>query len=374
MRRQEKLLLQGCGDRKEWLEEWWYLLGKRSLCWWWEEGNKLAVHVRYDISSSNLHGRESIFCCTRREDRWKSVGAMTSFISLVQPISPEPPSCGILQGLCWISPSSFVKSELQEGLQDIYLSDDLALLEEYFRLTSWSHWALSSFLLKISFILRKFCHPCEPFYHLQGWIVCAITLMSAVACIATLEERVRCATYFEKVLITSDHQGILYQWNTKVCVIFFAPNSPCYYCSLPIFWKSKQWANDCYALCMSLQQPCPLYQQLLSMGGGVIQGNSCDWSLIHLLFIPLQEATCVKIHDGISSVPINVLEASNQGKEIWIGFSDGSLAIMNIAKTTIGIPWKGHPSGVSCLVAMTNSVWSGDHYVLNYFALPSSLV
>jgi hypothetical protein len=37
-----------------------------------------------------------------------------------------------------------------------------------------------------------------------------------VACIATLQERVRCATYTGKFLFTSDPKGVIYQWDTGV--------------------------------------------------------------------------------------------------------------------------------------------------------------
>lgn len=40
---------------------------------------------------------------------------------------------------------------------------------------------------------------------------------AAVACIATLQERVRCAAYNGKLLFTSDHKGVLHLWNTGVC-------------------------------------------------------------------------------------------------------------------------------------------------------------
>lgn len=78
----------------------------------------------------------------------------------------------------------------------------------------------------------------------------------------------------------------------------------------------------------------------------------------------LQDATNRKFHDGIG-VPINVLEGANGGNDVWLGFSDGDIAIMTIEKRNVGTRWKAHPGGVSCIVAMTNSVWSGDFHVLS---------
>lgn len=86
----------------------------------------------------------------------------------------------------------------------------------------------------------------------------------------------------------------------------------------------------------------------------------------------MQAAKSEKFHDGFG-LPINVLQSANDGKDIWIGFSDGDIAIMNIEKKVVGTRWKGHPGGVSCIVAMTNSVWSGDHYVLDHFPLYCSM-
>ncbi|KAG0571849.1 hypothetical protein KC19_VG048100 [Ceratodon purpureus] len=106
-----------------------------------------------------------------------------------------------------------------------------------------------------------------------------------VACIATLQERVRCATYTGKLLFTSDHKGVLYQWN-------------------------------------------------------------------------VDDATNVIFHDGLG-IPINVIQGANRGNDIWLGFSNGEIAIINIENKTVGTRWKAHPGGVSCIVAMINSVWSG---------------
>jgi len=77
----------------------------------------------------------------------------------------------------------------------------------------------------------------------------------------------------------------------------------------------------------------------------------------------LQAATSVKFHDGVN-IPINVMQGANKGDNIWIGFSSGDLAILNIENKTLGTRWKAHQGGVSTIVAMLNSVWSGDHYVL----------
>ncbi|CAN5954373.1 unnamed protein product [Sphagnum jensenii] len=106
-----------------------------------------------------------------------------------------------------------------------------------------------------------------------------------VACIATLQERVRCATYTGKFLFTSDPKGVIYQWDTGV-------------------------------------------------------------------------TTSVKFHDGVN-IPINVMQGANKGDNIWIGFSSGDLAILNIENKTLGTRWKAHQGGVSTIVAMLNSVWSG---------------
>jgi hypothetical protein len=78
----------------------------------------------------------------------------------------------------------------------------------------------------------------------------------------------------------------------------------------------------------------------------------------------LQAATSVKFHDGVNNIPINVMQGANKGENIWIGFSSGDLAILNIENKTLGTRWKAHQGGVSTIVAMLNSVWSGDHYVL----------
>lgn len=76
----------------------------------------------------------------------------------------------------------------------------------------------------------------------------------------------------------------------------------------------------------------------------------------------LQDATNVIFHDGLG-IPINVLQGANDGNDVWLGFSDGDIAIMDIEKKSVGTRWKAHPGGVSCIVAMINSVWSGDFYV-----------
>ncbi|XP_073393647.1 uncharacterized protein [Physcomitrium patens] len=106
-----------------------------------------------------------------------------------------------------------------------------------------------------------------------------------VACVATVQQRVRCATYTGKNLFTSDHKGVLYVWSTG-------------------------------------------------------------------------DATNIKFHDGVG-VPINVLRGTNDRRDVWLGFSDGNIAIMSVENKSIGTRWKGHPGGVSCIVAMTHSVWSG---------------
>lgn len=100
------------------------------------------------------------------------------------------------------------------------------------------------------------------------------------------------------------------------------------------------------------------------------------WPFVVVIEVPhhmgMQAATHVKFHDGFG-VPINVLEGANDGKDIWIGFSDGDMAIMNIVNKSIGTRWKGHSSGVSCMVGMTHSLWSGDHDVLDYFPLDKTI-
>lgn len=87
--------------------------------------------------------------------------------------------------------------------------------------------------------------------------------------------------------------------------------------------------------------------------------------LFFILFSCLcsQDATNIKFHDGVG-VPINVLRGTNDRRDVWLGFSDGNIAIMSVENKSIGTRWKGHPGGVSCIVAMTHSVWSGDFYVL----------
>lgn len=60
-----------------------------------------------------------------------------------------------------------------------------------------------------------------------------------------------------------------------------------------------------------------------------------------------------------------MLQGANEGHDVWLGFSNGDIAIMGIQKKSVGTRWKAHPGGVSCIVAMTNSVWSGDFYVLS---------
>lgn len=80
----------------------------------------------------------------------------------------------------------------------------------------------------------------------------------------------------------------------------------------------------------------------------------------------VQAATSTIFHEGFG-VPINVLEGANEGKDVWIGFSSGDIAIMNIGAKTVGTRWKAHPGGVSCIVALNDTVWSGDHYVQNFF-------
>lgn len=41
---------------------------------------------------------------------------------------------------------------------------------------------------------------------------------------------------------------------------------------------------------------------------------------------------------------------------------------MNIDAKTVGTRWKAHPGGVSCIVALNDTVWSGDHYVQYFFS------
>lgn len=81
----------------------------------------------------------------------------------------------------------------------------------------------------------------------------------------------------------------------------------------------------------------------------------------------MQAATSTIFHEGFG-VPINVLEGANEGKDVWIGFSSGDIAIMNIGAKTVGTRWKAHPGGVSCIVALNDTVWSGDHYVQYLFS------
>lgn len=83
--------------------------------------------------------------------------------------------------------------------------------------------------------------------------------------------------------------------------------------------------------------------------------------------------TYTKFSNGFN-VPINVLQGTREGKDMWLGFSNGDIAIMSIESTIIGFRWRAHPGGVSCIVAGTNSVWSGDYYVLDYFPLCSFLL
>ncbi|KAH8943905.1 hypothetical protein BDL97_13G079800 [Sphagnum fallax] len=68
--------------------------------------------------------------------------------------------------------------------------------------------------------------------------------------------------------------------------------------------------------------------------------------------------TYTKFSNGFN-VPINVLQGTREGKDMWLGFSNGDIAIMSIESTIIGFRWRAHPGGVSCIVAGTNSVWSG---------------
>ena len=79
----------------------------------------------------------------------------------------------------------------------------------------------------------------------------------------------------------------------------------------------------------------------------------------------VQTGVASKIHNGLDE-PINTLEGANDGKELWIGFSHGDLAILEMDNNSVGPRIRAHPGGVTTIIAKTNSVRSGEHYLLKF--------
>lgn len=86
----------------------------------------------------------------------------------------------------------------------------------------------------------------------------------------------------------------------------------------------------------------------------------------------LQTGVVSKIHEGMGEL-INILQGTNDEREVWIGFSHGDLAIFEMENNIVGSRIRAHPGGVTSIIAKTNSMWSGEHYVLNTFNLSLQL-
>lgn len=79
----------------------------------------------------------------------------------------------------------------------------------------------------------------------------------------------------------------------------------------------------------------------------------------------LQSATYVMFHD--IKEPINVLRGINENTELWFGFASGDIGILKLDNKTLFKRWKAHPGGVLSIELGTNTVWSGEHYVLDHY-------
>ena len=79
----------------------------------------------------------------------------------------------------------------------------------------------------------------------------------------------------------------------------------------------------------------------------------------------LQSATHAKFHD--MKEPINVLLGIEENTELWFGFANGDIGILKLETKTLPKRWRAHPGGVLSLEMGTNTVWSGEHYVLDHY-------
>jgi hypothetical protein len=86
----------------------------------------------------------------------------------------------------------------------------------------------------------------------------------------------------------------------------------------------------------------------------------------------LQSATNVMFQD--LKEPINVLHETLKDTELWLGFASGDITILKLANKSLPKRWRAHPGGVLCIQKGTNTVWSGEHYVLDHYPSCSTLI
>lgn len=79
----------------------------------------------------------------------------------------------------------------------------------------------------------------------------------------------------------------------------------------------------------------------------------------------LQSATNEVFHD--MKEPINVLHETIENTELWLGFANGDITILKLENKTVPKRWRAHPGGVLSIVMGTNTIWSGEHYVLDHY-------